>query len=115
MVASVYFFPLGNADTLRIDLTNGDKILVDYADVRCEDDEDDLRCDLARELWRDLTRARRDYYNAVCITHLDDDHCKRFGEFFWLWHAKTYQGDGRAKINELWVPACAIIEEGLDG
>jgi hypothetical protein len=110
-----YFFPLGNADTLRIDLTNGDKILVDYANVRSEDDEDDLRCDLARELWRDLTKAKRDYYNAVCITHLDDDHCKGFGEFFWLRHAKAYQGDGRAKINELWVPACAIIEEGLDG
>ena len=81
MVAKVHFFPLGNADTLRIDLANGAKILVDYANTRCADDEADLRCDLPNELRRDLAKARRDYYDSVCITHLDDDHCKGFGEF----------------------------------
>jgi hypothetical protein len=115
MVAKVHFFPLGNADTLRIDLASGGKILIDYADTRCADDEDDLRCDLPKELRRDLSKARRDDYDAVCITHLDDDHCNGFGGFFWLRHAKAYQGEYRIRINELWVPAAAILEDGLDG
>lgn len=115
MVAKVQFFPIGNADTLRIDLANGAKILIDYADMRSSGDDDDKRCDLPGELRRDLAKAHRDDFDAVCITHLDNDHCKGFGEFFWLRHAKTYQDDDRIGINELWVPAAAILEDGLDG
>lgn len=114
MVAKVQFFPLGNADTFRIDLADKRKILVDYADMRSPDDDDDLRCDLPNELRRDLAKAGRNAYDAVCVTHLDNDHCKGFGEFFWLRHAKTYQDDDRIGIGELWVPAAAILEEGLD-
>ena len=33
MTAKVHFFPGGNADTLRIDLANGGKVLVDYANM----------------------------------------------------------------------------------
>ena len=113
MTAKVHFFPLGNADTLRIDLADGRKLLVDYADTRDRDDENDLRCDLPEELRRDLSKAGRDYYDGVCITHIDNDHCKGFGEFFWLEHAKVYQNDDRIKIRELWVPAAAIMEENL--
>ena len=113
MKAKVHFFPLGNADTLRIDLADGRKLLVDYADVRNRDDQDDLRCDLPDELRRDLWKAGRDHYDAVCITHLDNDHCKGFGDFFWLEHAKVYQDDNRIRIHELWVPAAAVLEENL--
>ena len=113
MKAKIHFFPLGNADTLRIDLANGHKILVDYADMRDPDDEDDLRCDLPKILSDDLSRADRDYYDVVCITHTDSDHCKGFGEFFWLDHAKAYQDDGRVRIKELWVPAAAVLEKNL--
>ena len=115
MVAKVHFFPLGNADTLRIDLADDRKVLVDYADMLCRDDDDDQRCDLPEELRRDLAKARRNYYDAVCITHLDDDHCCGFGDFFWLEHAKVYQAEERIRIRELWVPAAAILEDGLDG
>lgn len=115
MTAKVHFFPLGNADTLRIDLADGRKLLVDYADTRNREDENDLRCDLPAELRRDLRKARRDYYDAVCITHIDSDHCKGFGDFFWLEHAKVYQDDDRIKIRELWVPAAAVMEENLKG
>jgi len=114
MHAQIHFFPLGNADTLRLDLADGRKILVDYANMRCADDLNDLRCDLPRELWRDLVKARRNYFDAVCITHLDDDHCRGFGDFFWLRHALKYQGDDRVHIRQLWVPAAAIIEEKDD-
>lgn len=113
MAAQAHFFPLGNADTLRLDLADGRKVLVDYADMRCTDDEDDVRCDLPWELRRDLAKARRNYFDAVCITHLDEDHCKGFGDFFWLGHAAKYQDDERIRIRELWVPAAAILEDNL--
>ncbi len=113
MIAKVHFFPLGNADTLRIDLADRRKVLIDYADMRSADDEDDLRCDLPTELRRDLSKAGRDHYDAVCITHIDNDHCKGFGKFFWLEHAKAYQDDDRIRITELWVPAAAVMEENL--
>ncbi len=113
MQAHVNFFPLGNADTARLDLADGRKILIDYAAMRDEGDDDDLRCDLPETLRSDLKKAGRDYFDAVCITHTDTDHCKGFGEFFWLEHAACYQGKDRTKIKELWVPAAAILEEGL--
>ena len=115
MVAEVHFFPLGNADTLRVDLAGGGKVLIDYADTRCADDDDDPRCDLPGELRRDLAKAGRSGYDAVCITHVDDDHCCGFGDFFYLRHAKAYQGKDRIGIDELWVPAAAILEDGLEG
>ena len=44
------FFPLGNADCCRIDLDNGDQILIDYAAMRDPECKDDLRIDLPAEL-----------------------------------------------------------------
>jgi hypothetical protein len=35
-------------------------------------------------------------------------------DFFWFEHAACYQGAGRIKIRELWVPAAAVIEEGAE-
>lgn len=113
MTAKIQTFPLGNADTLRLDLADGRKVLIDYADMRNPDDDKDKRCDLPAELRRDLCQARRDYMDAVCITHTDRDHCKGFGDFFWLDHTAKYQGENRIKIKELWVPAAAILEENL--
>lgn len=113
MTARIQFFPLGNADTLRLDLADGRKILVDYAAMRNGDDDQDKRCDLPKELRRDLNKVSRNYFDAVCITHPDTDHCKGFGDFFWLEHAAAYQDDDRIKIRELWVPAAAILEENL--
>jgi len=108
------FFPLGNADCTLIDLECGKKILFDYANMRDPDDEDDLRCDLEQELRDDLKDADRDSYDVVAFTHLDEDHYKGSTEFFWLRHAKKYQGDGRIRIDTMWVPAAAITETALD-
>jgi hypothetical protein len=106
------FFPLGNADCCRIDLENGKKILFDYANTRNPDDEDDLRIALDEKLREDLDEANRDSYDVVAFTHLDTDHIKGASDFFWLEHAKKYQSDDRIKIDELWVPAAVITEEG---
>ncbi len=107
-------FPLGNADCCRIDLDNGKKILFDYANMRDPDDDDDLRCDLEQELRDDLDDADRDYFDVVAFTHLDEDHYKGATDFFWLEHAKKYQGDDRIKIDVMWVPAAAITEDGIE-
>jgi len=106
------FYPLGNADCCLIELAGGKKILFDYADMRCPDDPDDLRIAVAEELKKKLKEANRDYFNVVAFTHLDNDHICKASEFFHLEHAEKYQGEGRVKIQELWVPAAAVIEEG---
>src|SRR6266567_4479709 len=108
------FFPLGNADCCRMDLDGGRQILLDYAAVRDLKDPDDLRCDLAKSLRDELQSRKRNYYDVVAFTHLDDDHVHGSSEFFHLEHAQKYQGAGRIKISELWVPAAAIIEEGCE-
>jgi hypothetical protein len=97
-----------------MDLDNGRQILLDYAAVRDPKDPKDLRCDLATVLRDDLQSRKRDYYDVVGFTHLDDDHIHGASEFFHLEHADKYQGKGRIKVRELWVPAAAIIEEGCE-
>ena len=109
------FFPLGNADCCLVDLENGSKLLFDYAATRCQDDPNDKRLDLPTWLRADLEEADRSSYNVVAFTHLDDDHTCGASDFFYLRHAAKYQGDGRVKIDTLWVPAVAITEEGCAG
>lgn len=108
------FHPLGNADCCRIDLHSGKKLLFDYAATRDPDDDDDRRCDLPQLLRDDLENVGRDYYDVLAFTHLDEDHYKGASQFFWLEHAAKYQGDGRIKIQALWVPAAVITEDGVD-
>lgn len=105
-------YPLGNADTTRINLAGGEKILIDYADMRNPDDPADKRINLPAELRRDLQEAGRNYYDVTAFTHLDSDHICRASKFFYLRHAGKYQSEGRVYIHELWVPAAAILETG---
>jgi len=108
----IALFPLGNADCCRIDLECGKKILFDFADSRDPEDEDDLRCDLPKELREDLEESNRDYFDVVAFSHLDKDHFNGATEFFFLEHAKKYQSDDRIKMNVMWVPAALITEQG---
>jgi hypothetical protein len=103
-------YPVGNADTLRLDLRDGRKVLVDYADERNSDDPKDKRTDLPAELRADLKAAGTDTYDVAAFTHLDKDHVRGASEFFSLDHAQKYQGAERTKIGELWVPAGALTE-----
>jgi glyoxylase-like metal-dependent hydrolase (beta-lactamase superfamily II) len=111
----VTIYPLGNADSTRIDLDGGEKILVDYADVRDPDDDSDKRIDLPEVLRDDLDEDNRSSYDVVGFTHLHNDHVAGASDFFYLRHADKYQGRDRIKIQMLWVPAAAILEEDLDG
>src|SRR6185295_13827190 len=60
----------------------------------------------------DLKKVNRDYFDVVAFTHLDRDHFCGATEFFHFEHAKKYQGNGRIKIDVMWVPAAVITEEG---
>ena len=111
----ITFFPLGNADCCRIDTSAGKKFLFDYAAMRNPDDRADKRIDLPTELKRDLQVSKRDGYDVVGFTHLDDDHVCGAPEYFYFEHAAKYQSKERAKIAELWVPAAVIVEDKCDG
>lgn len=104
------FYPLGNADTCLIDLADGRKVLFDFSDERNPDDKADKRIDLTKALRDDLKAAKRDGYEVLAITHLDDDHTHKADEFFYLDHAEKYQKGTRTKFKELWVPAAVIVE-----
>tara|TARA_R100000687_G_scaffold83563_2_gene87020 strand:- start:347 stop:1483 length:1137 start_codon:yes stop_codon:yes gene_type:complete len=109
------FFPIGNADTCLVEFQDERRMLVDFADMADLGKDDDKRCNLSALLSEDLEEAGVDEYHIVAFTHLDDDHCHRASEYFWLDHASTYQGEGRKKIGTLWVPAGVITEEGVTG
>ena len=114
MPHSITIFPLGNADCCLIDLDGGRKLLFDFAATRDPDDDKDPRCDLPQEVRDTLRAAGRDEIDVFALTHLDLDHYKGSSEFFWLQYAKKYQGENRIKINELWVPAAVITEQGVE-
>ena len=78
------FFPVGTGDTIRIDLENNRKMLIDFADMRDPTDKLDKRIPLSDELRADLKSAKRDYYDVVAFTHLDNDHIAKAPEFFFL-------------------------------
>lgn len=114
MPAHLYFFPLGNADTSLIRLSNGQLVLIDYACMCDTDDPDDLRCNLPLELRRVMSEADKDDFDVVCFTHLDIDHVKGAPDFFWFESLRATHQPGRPKIKELWVPASAITEVGCE-
>lgn len=113
-MSTITLYPLGNADTYRIDLPGGQKLLFDYADMRNSADQNDKRAKLPAELRADLKTAERNSFDVVAFTHFDDDHVCGAASFFWLEYASKYQGVGRIKIDELWVPAWAITETKED-
>ena len=114
-MAKVTFYPLGNADSTLLELADGRLLLHDYCSRKDSNDEEDKRTDLAAALKDKLKAKNRDSFDVVAFTHGDDDHVGGAEEFFWLAHTDKYQGDGRIKIEELWVPACFLLETGLDG
>ncbi len=84
-------YPVGNGDTLRLDLRDGRKVLIDYADMKNKADRTDKRVDLPAALRADLRLAGRDYHDVTAFTHLDNDHVVGAGQFFEFDHAKKYR------------------------
>lgn len=113
-MTQISFYPIGNADTSLVELNDGRRMLIDFANTKDRNSNNkDKKCDLTKLLREDLEGADFDSYHIVAFTHLDDDHCRKAPEYFWLEHAAKYQSKDRKKIDTLWVPATAITEEGL--
>ena len=112
MESSVRFFPIGNADTCVID-AGGRKFVFDFA-APTPQGGDDRRIDLAKTLRAEFEKEKRDSIDVASFSHLDTDHFAGASEFFHLEHAKKYQGPGRFRIKEMWVPAAAILESKWD-
>lgn len=114
-MTQVTFYPIGNADTSLVELNDGRRMLIDFADTKDRNAKNkDKKCDLPKLLREDLEGSDFDSYHIVAFTHLDDDHCRKAPEYFWLEHAAKYQSKDRKKIGTLWVPAAAITEEGME-
>lgn len=112
-MSQITFYPIGDADTCLIKARNKN-IIVDFADMRDPTDSDDKRCKLSEWMRKDLGWPNTDTVDVVVFTHLDNDHINGSSEFFWLDYAEAYQGEGRVKIKEMWVPANAIVETGVE-
>lgn len=110
----VTFFPLGNADTTLIELSNDSLLLFDYAATANTEDDEEKRVDLPAELQKILQEKETNTFSVVAFTHADTDHLKKFHEFFYLEHAAKYQSDDRPHIKELWIPAALLLETGLE-
>ena len=106
----VVFYPVGNGDTSQLVLSAGRRVLFDFCHRKKADNEETPEIDLKKRLKDELDAAGLDYFDVVAFTHADEDHIQSSTEFFELQHAVKYQGDGRIKIKQLWVPAAMAME-----
>lgn len=113
-MSQITFYPLGNADSCLLKLSNGLMFVFDYADMNNSFDDTDKRIPLAKHFKEDIGWPNRKEIDVLAFTHGDNDHVKKAPEMFWLEHAVKYQSDERVKFKELWVPAALIVEEGSE-
>ncbi len=106
----IIFYPVGNGDTSQIVLSGGRRLLFDFCHRVKAEDLDTPEIDLTARLKAELKAAKRDYFDVVAFTHADLDHIQGSTVLFELQSAKKYQGEGRIKIRELWVPAAMLLE-----
>jgi hypothetical protein len=108
----VVFYPVGNGDTSQIILANGRRLLFDFCHRAKFEEAGTPEMDLRHHLQDELRAAKRSAIDVLALTHGDSDHICGSTEFFELRHAAKYQGGDRIQIEQLWVPAAMILEEG---
>lgn len=111
----VIVYPVGNGDTSQIVLENGKRVLFDYRHLNKIENVEGPEINLKDRLNDELKKAKKDSFDVVAFSHADKDHIENSTEFFELRHAQKYQGEGRIKIDELWVPAAIILETATNG
>lgn len=109
-MATVKFYPVGNGDSSLITLQNGKHILMDYRQHNLATDSSKPQFDIATDIKKTFEEANKDCLEVLAFTHADKDHIEGSTEFFHLEHANKYQGEGRIKIEQLWVPAAMLLE-----
>ena len=102
----ITFYPLGNAESILLELSNNKKILFDFADTHSED-SNDKRINLSDKL------KSKQPFDVVVFTHAHDDHVKGAKDFFEFDYDEEFQGNGRSKIKELWVSSAFILDSDL--
>ena len=110
MSHKVIFYPVGNGDTSQIILENGKRLLFDFRHLKSSEDGHGPEINLKERLRDELKKAGKTSFDVVALTHGDKDHIENSTDFFELQHAQKYQGEGRIKIETLWVPAAMILE-----
>lgn len=112
-MATITFYPLGNADSSLIEFDDGRLMLNDYYRPEfC--DEDDKRIDLSEELGKLLDSRKKNYFDIVAFSHRDNDHVDGAQKFFKMENPQI-KDSGDVEIKQMWVPAFFIIEKGLEG
>ena len=112
-MAKITFYPLGNADSSLIEFDDGRLMIKDYYCPE-EFEKDDKRVDMSDELQKVLDSKDRDYFDIVAFSHLHDDHVGGADKFFKMENPQIKES-GNAEIKEMWIPAFAILEKGLEG
>ena len=115
MAHRIAFYPVGNGDTSQIILENGKRILMDYRHRKKTEEGEGPEINLKARLKQELKDAGRGSFDVVAFTHADTDHIENSTEFFELRHASKYQGNGRIKIDTVWVPAAMVLEPETNG
>ncbi|HDY7845963.1 TPA: hypothetical protein RQK40_004102 [Vibrio vulnificus] len=107
---SVTFYPVGNGDTSLIETEHNKFILMDFYQASGATDSSTPVYDIDKALRAKLKESNKSSFDVVAFTHADRDHINGSTEFFYLEHAKKYQGEDRIVIDELWVPAAMLLE-----
>lgn len=107
---TITFYPVGNGDSSQIELENGRRLIFDFRQHPDAGKPDCPALDLANHLRQELKGAGRDNVDVLALSHGDNDHLQGSTDFFELDHAEKYQGAGRIKVKELWVPAALVLE-----
>ena len=106
MSHNITFYPLGNAETILLELSNDKKMLIDFADTY-SGERDDKRIELKKALGSDNS------FDVVMFSHAHEDHVKGAKDFFYFEHALKYQEATRKKIEELWVSSAFMLDVGI--
>ncbi|MDF0603936.1 hypothetical protein P1J78_24810 [Psychromarinibacter sp. C21-152] len=88
MTATITSFPIGNADSTRLILADGQRLLFDFANMEKSKDSG-IQFDLQAAIVDDLRAAKKSGLSILCFTHLDRDHCFGAGDTFHWSHAKS--------------------------
>lgn len=104
-------YPVGNGDTTQVILSKGRRVLFDFCHRQKAENEETPEINIKERLQDELKTAGRNYFDVVAFTHADLDHIQGSTDFFELQYAEKFQGKGRIKIKQLWVPAAMLLEE----
>lgn len=113
-MASITFYPIGNADCCLIKTDAGYKVLVDYADTKNPADIYDKRISLRDAVRKDIGWPQVKQIDILAITHGDDDHVRHISEAFYLESKTASQSSDHIKFNELWIPSNMLTEVGSE-